>query len=312
MVRHAAMRLPRFTRLVVSTAAILFPSALFSQAFTPPEGVGSVTIAGQYIDNTGHRLTDGFLRSAGQSVTASILLEAEYGVTDRFAATAGIPYVFAKYTGGLPPRSGLPVDACRCWHSGTADVSLSARYRFGDHARALTPVVRYVLPSSDYQYRGEAVVGRRLQELQFGLNAGARLRERISVGGGYSYSFVERPLPDISIDRSDVSVNAGYAITDRLYVHGLATGVYTHGGLRVGSLTGRPFFLPGEFNTPERIAQGDRLVSTQYVQGGAGASYAFSSMDVFVSYTKYVWGRNAHSGHSYTIGTTWYFDRSKL
>lgn len=62
------------------------------------------------------------------------LLEMEYGVTDRLAATLGIPYVFAKYTGKEPPLSGQPVGICRCWHSGFADFSASVRYLFGDDA----------------------------------------------------------------------------------------------------------------------------------------------------------------------------------
>ena len=30
--------------------------------------------------------------------------------------------------------------------------------------------------------------------------------------------------------------------------------------------------------------------------------------DVFASYSNYVWGRDAHAGHAYTVGATWYFD----
>jgi hypothetical protein len=302
----------RLGALFAIAAAALSPSPLRGQAFTAPQGLGAVTVAWQYVENTGHRFSDGFLRPAGESVTSSVLLEVDYGITDRLSATAGIPYVFAKYAGELPPPSRLPVDACRCWHSGFQDLSLAARYRFGDDTRALTPTVRYVLPSHDYSYEGEAVVGRNLQELQVGITGGMKLPHGLGVQAGYTYAFVERPIRGISINRSNLFFGAGYAVTSRLYVHTSAIGNHTHGGLRIGSPTGKPFFPPGELNTPDRFAQRDRLLSTQYWQAGGGASYSFGSMDVFASFTKYIWGRNAHNGQAYTIGTTWYFDRSKL
>ena len=160
---------------VLAAALVALPSLAAAQAFTPPRGLAALTLAWQYVDNTGHRFSDGFLLARGQSVTESALLELEYGVTDRLSATAGVPYVFAKYTGALPPPSGLPVDACACWHSSFQDVTLSARYRLGTGTWAVTPVVRYLRPSHAYPYQGEAVVGRKLQEVQIGASAGARL-----------------------------------------------------------------------------------------------------------------------------------------
>ncbi len=85
----------------------------------------------------------------------------------------------------------------------------------------------------------------------------------------------------------------------------------THGGLRFGSVTGNPFFPPGEFNTPERFAQRDRLLKSSYWQVGGGLSYALGPADVFAAITSYVWGRGAHDGEAYTVGATWYFDFSK-
>ena len=148
--------------------AAAFPSRAGAQAFTAPDGIGAVTLAWQYIDNTGHRYTDGYFNARGQSASSSLALDVEYAITDRLSASVGIPYVFAKYTGGLPPNSGLPVDMCQCWHSGFADFSASARYRFGSETWAITPVARFGQPSHDYPYRGEAVVGRGLSEFQLG------------------------------------------------------------------------------------------------------------------------------------------------
>jgi len=245
----------------------------------------------------------------------STLFEADYGITDRFSATAGLPYVFAKYTGALPPPSFLPVDACACWHSSFQDLSLGARYRFGDDTWAITPQFRYVVPTHSYRYVGEAVVGRNLREEQIGINGGLRLSgalRKASVEASYTYAFVEKPLRDVSINRSNGFLGVGYALTNRLFIRGTAEWQQTHGGLRIGSPTGNPFFPPGELNTPQRFAQRDRLLSSQYWHAGGGLAYSAGPVDLFVAITKYVRGKNTHNGQVYTIGSTWYFDRSKL
>jgi hypothetical protein len=41
-------------------------------------------------------------------------------------------------------------------------------------------------------------------------------------------------------------------------------------------------------------------------------AYSLGRGDIFVSIEKYVSGKNTHNGQAYTIGSTWYFDRSKL
>ena len=309
------MRPKRWLFLATAVAAVL-PSTtelLDAQAFTLPRGLGAVTLSWQYVDNTGHRLSDGFLRKLGQSVTTSVDLEIDYGVTDRLSATFGIPYVFAKYTGSLPPPSMLSVDACQCWHSSFQDFAVAARYRLGDDLWAVTPGVRYVRPSHSYNFVGEASVGRDLEEVQVGFSTGLRLAgflSRASVQAGYTYSFVERVL-DIPNDRHNAYVQAGYAVTRRLFVQGGATWQRTHGGLRFGSPTGHPFFPPGEFNTPERFAQRDRLTRSNYWHVGGGLSYSAGPVDVFAAYQKYVSGTDTHNGQAYTVGATWYFSLVK-
>jgi hypothetical protein len=287
------------------------PAPATAQAFTAPQGVGTVSVVSQIVDNTGHRLSDGFFLARGQSKTASALFEVEYGLTDRLSATFGLPYVFAKYTGANPPASGLPVDTCRCWQSSLQDFSLSARYRLGSDVWAVTPVARYGLPSHDYPYAGEAVVGKNLNEFNIGVNAGLKLADllpRATVQAGYTYAFVEHAVPDVSLNRSNGYMDFGYALTRRMYVRGNAVWQRTHGGLRFGSPTGNPFLPPGELNTAERFAQRDRLLKVNYWQAGGGVAYSLGPFDVFGSYLKYIWGRDAHNGQAFTFGTSWYFD----
>lgn len=306
------------SRVFLGTAVVAFfvlsSLPVAAQAFTLPEGVGAVTLAFQYVDNTGHRLSDGFLVKRGESVTTSVDLGLEYGVTDRFSAAIGVPYVFARYAGSMPPPSGLPVDSCGCWHSSFQDFSFSARYRLGSDVWAVTPLLRYYLPSHDYDHRGEAVVGRNLREAHVGVGAAVRLVHLLpqaTMQAGYSYAFVEKVLDDVSTNRSNGYLELGYALGRKLYVRATGTWQRTHGGLRFGSPTGDPFFPPGELNTPERLVQRDRLLKSNYWQLGGGISYSLGPVDVFASYSKYVSGTDAHDGQAYTAGATWYFDLSK-
>ena len=118
-------------------------------------------------------------------------------------------------------------------------------------------------------------------------------------------------LEEIKNDRSNGFVEFGYAATRRFYFRGGGIWQRTHGGLRFGSPTGNPFLPPGELNTPERFAQRDRLIRSNYGHVGGGVSYDTGLVDLFVSIEKYLSGTDTHNGQAYTVGSTWYFDRSK-
>jgi hypothetical protein len=299
---------PPTVRFLVAAAIAalvgLAPESVSAQAYTPPAQVGSVTFGWQWVNNTGHFLSDGTLFPRGESVTTSALVEVDYGVTDRLSLTAGLPYVFAKYTGALPPFSQLELDACQCWHSSFQDVSVAGRYRFGDEFWAITPNVKYGQPSHDYPYAGEAVVGPNLRSLQFGIQTGLRLTSflpKASLQAGYTYSIMEKPLDYISVNRSNWYVDVGYPLTRSVFAHGGFTWQRTHGGVRSSEL----------LTSPDLFAQRDRLIKTTYWHGAGGISYSTSRADVFVAFEKYIGGRDTHNGIAYTVGTTWYFDLSR-
>jgi hypothetical protein len=132
--------------------------------------------------------------------------------------------------------------------------------------------VRYVLPSHDYRSEGEAVIGRNLREFQVGASAGARLPgifSKASVQAIYTYFFPETVV-GVSIDRSNAVFDIGYSLTRRLYARVGANWQNTYGGLRFGSVTGRPFFPTGEYTTERLYRQRDRLGRVKYWQVGGG------------------------------------------
>ena len=307
--RVASRRVPLATFLIAIAAG-----RAHAQAWVPPAGSGSVNFVVQRIDNTGHFLTDGFLaKQGGKSVDSGIAVEADYALTDRWSLSAELPYVFAKYTDPDPPPPFvpfLPVDTCRCWHSGLQDLGLTARYNLVNKAIGLTPSVSVGVPSHDYNYQGEAVIGRNLKELRLAIDAGQRLdiiSKRLSVQARYSYAFVQRVL-DVPNNRSNAAVEGAFELTRQLSVRSSVFWQHTHGGLR-GPAPSRPETFPfGDVNTPELLNEHDRLLRDNNWRVGGAMSYGFSRFDLFASYIAYVRGTNTHAGRAVTGGISWPFE----
>ncbi len=299
------------------TAFLAIACSAHAQAWVPGAGVGSVTFSYQRISNTGHRLSDGFLREAGQSLDMGLYLEAEYAVTNRLSLVAGLPYVFGKYTAlNAPPPvfTYWPWDQCHCWQSGWQDWGFTARYNVvtaHHRAFALTPSVSVGMPSHNYDFRGESALGRNLKEVRIAIDAGQRLdwiSRNLSVQGRYSYAFVERVL-DIPMNRSNVSTEGTYLLLKgKFAARGFASWQRTHGGLRLGSLPPAALVVPGEYNTPERLLENDRLHRDNNFRAGGGFAYAFPRLDVFAFYNVYVSGSDTHAGGALTAGVSWPFE----
>jgi hypothetical protein len=292
-----------------------------AQAWVPGAGLGSVTLSYQRIENTGHRLSDGLLRESGQSLNMALYVEAEYAVTNRLSLVAGLPYVFGKYTALNPPPPifpYLPRDQCHCWNSGWQDWGFTARYNVlttENGAFALTPSISVGLPSHSYDSRGESALGKNLKEVRIAIDAGQRLdwfSRNLSVAGRYSYAFVERVL-DIPLNRSNAGVEGTYLLLKgKLAARGFASWQRTHGGLRLGSLPPYALLLPGDYNTPERLLENDRLHRDNNFRAGGGLSYSFPQLDVFAFYNDYVSGSDTHAGGALTIGISWPFELHRL
>ena len=287
----------------------IFPAAYLAnaQAWTPPAGEGSVSIAYQAIDNTGHIRTNGTLVPHGTSEDMSLYLEAGYAFTGHLWLTVGMPYVFAKYTDPNPPPSPipyLPMDQCHCWQSGWQDLGVTARYSLLQGVFGLTPSLSFGVPSHDYNFRGESALGRDLREMRIGVDAGRRLdaiSRNLTVQGGYSYAFVEK-VDNISTNRSNARAELSYLLKRRLSVGGQVFWQRTHGGLRFGSPPPATLEFPGEVNTPELFSEHDRILRDNYWRAGPAISYSLPQAEVFAAYTAFVGGSDTHAGRAVTIG----------
>lgn len=294
----AARVATRFCGVVIGLCA--GAGAAFAQAWVPPARVGVVSVVYQDIDNTAHRLTDGTLLDGYDSVSRGVLLAFDYAVTDRFSFSLGVPYIGAKYQGPEPSFFGLPIDDCLCWNRGWQDLAATVRYNLFNESFALTPSVSIGQPTHDYEYFGEAVVGRNLTELRLAVDAGKRLdilTTRLSVSGRYSYALVEKVI-GLPNNRSNISLESGFLAARKLATRVAFSWQRSHGGLR-----------STEFDTDERFQQFDRLLKDNNFHITGGVSYSLPRFDVFASYVGYVSGTDTHDGRAITAGISWPFER---
>jgi hypothetical protein len=270
-----------------------------AQAWTPPAGIGSVNFVYQDIDNTGHRDVDGNMVEGYDSASRTVLVTFDYAPTDRFSFTIGVPYVAAKYVGPLPSFFALPIDDCHCWNHGWQDFGATFRYNLIKGTFALTPSVSVGVPSHGYQDLGEATLGRNLNEVRFGIDAGQRLDRlspRLSVTGSYSFAFVEKVI-DLPNNRSNMSAEVAFLATRKLFLRSVFSWQVSHGGLQ-----------SNEFDTEEEALQFDRIIRDNSFHVGGGVSYSLPAIDVFLAYTHYVSGTDTHAGRAISTGISWPFE----
>jgi hypothetical protein len=270
------------------------------QAWLPRARQGSVTFVAQDVRHIGRVFGPVWVRCC-DTTNASIDVDVEYGITNRLAVSAGLPFVFAKYLGEAPdgPAAFLPYvagDKCHCLHHGFQDIQFAARYnlvRVG-HTFALTPSVSFGAPTHGYDYVGEAVVGFGLKELRVGVDAGQRFDAVVpglSVEGEYQYAVVQRVL-GIAHNRSNGRLELSYEFWRGLTAYWLLSWQHTHGGLRFPEDV-QPF--------PERWTEFHRLLRDGYVQMGAGASIAVGNWQIAASFLRTVRGMFTHDVRVYTL-----------
>ena len=286
--------------LLVALVLAISSVSAHAQAWVPPARIGLVSVVYQAINNTNHRLTDGSLFDGYDSLSRGVLFNLDYAFTDRFSISVGVPYLGSKYTGPEPSLFGLAIDDCICWNHGWQDFGFTARYNLRNDAFALTPSVSLGVPTHNYDYFGEAVLGRNLNEIRLQVDVGQRLdaiSDRLSVSGRYSYAIVEEVL-DLPNNRSNMAVEAGIMATRKLATRVGVSWQRSHGGLR-----------STEVLTEEQYAQYDRLLKDNNFHITGGVSYSLPKVDVFASYVHYAAGTDTHVGHALTAGLSFPFER---
>jgi Outer membrane protein beta-barrel domain len=286
--------------LLVALVLAISSISAHAQAWVPPAGIGLVSVVYQSINNTNHRLTDGSLFDGFDSLSRGVLLNLDYSFTDRFSISVGVPYLGSKYTGPEPSLFALAVDDCFCWNHGWQDFGFTARYNLANDRFALTPSISMGVPTHNYDYFGEAVLGRNLKEFRLQVDVGQRLdaiSDRLSVSGRYSYAIVEEVL-ELPNNRSNMAVEAGFMAARKLATRFGVSWQRSHGGLR-----------STEVVTEEQYSQWDRILKDNNFHITGGVSYSLPKVDAFASYVHYADGTDTHVGRAITAGLSFPFER---
>lgn len=299
---------------------LAFPVGVRAQsAWLPVEGEGAVSVEFQSLTYQGHFEERGVkLEGAVPSQSFLGIIHFEYGLTDKVALTARLPYIASRFTGDEhEPVTALlreRYEHFRLQHPHAVvtnldtgdfyatfqDVHLSVRYNLTDQAVVVTPALAVTIPSHDYHTVGDAAPGQNRRALHAGVNVGALLAPlapKAYVHGRYVYSFVQR-LAGVSLDRSNAEIEVGYALMPTLSVRGVAAWLWTHGGV--------PFSVA--FEDVELFLVHDRLLASSHLHFGGGATLSLTdSMDLDAAVVKFHSGADTHYGWGLTAGLTWRF-----
>jgi hypothetical protein len=303
---------------VVLLCGVVSPAA--AQAFIPPPGQGTVSLSYQSVRTRGQHRVSGEQQTAdpglfGVTDTHALIWYVEYGLTERIAVHASLPYMQVRYEGTFPHTIGFKGQPSnlddRTYHGTFQDFYVGTRFKLLESSRfALTPFAEVTLPSHQYESLAQSAVGRDLRTLVVGAAVGGFADDFIPglhFQSRISYAFVEQAA-DIRPNRTGIDSSVGYFITPRFAIQFIETFQLTHDGIDwvpppefLSVHDGRPFTLEHLFNH-------DRLARSNSLNLGAGVSFELSpSLGVFATFTKLAWGQNLPPPRSITVGMNWTF-----
>lgn len=295
---------PAARRLALALFA-LAPLAARGQAMLPARGTGALTLGYQgytvndHLDYRGHHI------KAGTIHARTTTLQLDYGITDRLALTASLPYVQKNYSGNRPHDPvGLEeehehhtIDNGH-YHGGWQDYYLQLRWRWLAEPIAVVPHVGYGRPSHDYTFFAHSAIGTRQERLTFGVDVGDRLPpplQNFYYQLGYEYALIEK-VRGVNVDHSTLNLELGYDLSSRWTARLIAVAQKTHGGLDF------PIDFPSR--SDERWYHHDQTQRIDYFNLGGGIDWRVAERwTVFANGYRTQWGENGHSiHHAYTVG----------
>jgi hypothetical protein len=232
-----------------------------------------------------------------------IVMDADIGITDKLALSGGLAFVQGKYTQSGTGKPEGPTDD-GTFHGNFKDARFRVRYMALNGSWVLTPSATVVLPITDYPIKGHAAIGRKLKELQLGVNFGRFLNiggvPRAFVQGSYAYTIME-DLDIASLDRSNLVLKGGYfhrAITLQV----LGSWQNIHGGIDwIHDLGHRDDLREaGDIH--------DQAAATRNFQMGGSISFHVSeAADLFIGLNNTLWGANTYNGRTLSFGVMYGF-----
>lgn len=273
------------------------------QSWLPLDGEFILSFGFHGTNYEGHILSNGDREEFLPSYSRVALVNIDYGITNRLAFTARIPYVFTRNGTDPSPVWGNTGLDDGFWHGNLQDYTLKLRYAALVMPVAVTPFILYSIPSHNYETQYEAAPGRGLQELIVGADVGGLLRpltSRAFYEARLSYAFVEERV-GISTDRLNGGLALGYFVTPTVSV--IVNGSYqnTYGGLTID-------YVFGPDVTPEEFLEHDGLIEDDHWRAGFGVAWAFwPRWSTSAFWSTIIDGTDAHYGDSYTVTVSWRF-----
>jgi hypothetical protein len=284
-------------------AALLVSATAHGQAWLPAPGEGAVSLTYQYFNFTGHYTPTGEILHLGGSQSQSLLLAAEYGVTDRLAISAGIPYAIGRNGHDPSPTLGHHGIDDGHYHGALQDYRLGMQVNVIMAPVVFTPFVETQWPSHHYPTEGEAAIGRGLRETRLGFDLARRFDPWLpSMVGNLrvARTFVEK-LHGVGTDRSNIDLSLGYFVNDRWSVRVTGQWQETSGGLN---------FPDDVLDSPVLFRSHDRILDDDHIRAVAGVSFAINDRtDLDASYIRSVSGSNTHLGSGLVLTVSRAFGR---
>lgn len=286
---------------LIAGVLCVFPALAFAQAWTPPAGTGNVWLSAQTLHVYAHLQGNGITAHDVDVRSNTGTLGFDYGVTNRLAFGAHLPYVSTQLRAGTPHAGAVPDDGNV--HGTLTDLSVDLRYKAIDSRVVFTPAFSAIIPVRSYDTRGHAAPGKGLAEYAAGFDVGYHavpISPSLFLGGAFRYSYVERIDPRITVDRSNADAQLDYLPTARLAFIVMGQWQRTHGGLNLP--------LPAD----QREAHGhdhDQLARANFWETTAAVTYGVTStVDVTASWSTVLKGINSHAFRAWTMAFSWSFD----
>lgn len=295
-----------------------------AQAFLPAPGDAIASVSYQSVVTRGqHGVAGTWFPNAPQladlprdsTEAHAVIWHLEYGLSERVAVHASLPYMQVRYEGAIPHTIGFNGQPSNLddgtYHGAFQDFYAGVRFKAVALPRfALTPFLEVIVPSHQYESLGQSAVGRDLRALVFGAAVGG-FAERVVPGLYFqtrvSHALVEQAV-DIRPNRTAIDSAVGYFVTPRLGLQFIQTFQLTHDGI---NWVGAPDFLRLHDGRPMNDEYGrnhDRLVRANSLNLGAGVTFELSpSAGIFATFTKLAWGENLPPPRSVTVGMNWNF-----
>ena len=279
-----------------------------AQLVVPGKGSGSIATTFQVVTDHYHYNYLGDEIDAGKITSNSFQLKLDYGITDRLAVSAALPYVQKQYRGNRPHvdtpfAQGDGHDHAHdfsfellddgSFHGHWQDPAVALRFRWLDGPVAVTPFVSYSWPSHTYTFYAHAAPGTRQTRLSAGAYVGYRFGppwENTYLQGFYSYTQVEEVL-GIRPDYSTFNLELGHYFSERLGVRAYAIYRKTHRGLDF------PVDFPA--SELELTFNHDRVQRIDYLNLGLGATWSLGERYALsLDWMTTTWGENGHKIHN--------------